>query len=362
MKASSILILVLLVLVLGLGGRAQPTTVMLKPTPNKVSKAQIRPCSVTGTVTDNNGAVLPGVRISLLASSSQSVLTNGEGSFRIDVPWGAYRLRIVATGFTPAIRQGNCVPGQSSSMDVTLKRPALTPSPTPKNSPTPTPPQTPTQTPTPSITPTPTQPPINGVTPTPTTSPTPNAKWIERDELMKVLNPDGRWTYDAPTEMTQGDSADFIVRISAKDIGEELTKGLANPSAPEKITVSPKMKLVLTSPDQAFEIIEQSTQGQLLGDDYSQWKWRIKALKSGPRSLHLSVFAVLSGNEGKDIPIGEKSININVSYGYVIKTFFTNNWQYLLGSGVLTGLLGWLVRWLFNRSKKPPAGKDWEQA
>jgi hypothetical protein len=43
-----------------------------------------------------------------------------------------------------------------------------------------------------------------------------------------------------------------------------------------------------------------------------------------------------------DIPLFEKEINVNVNVAYGIKTFFAENWQWLIGSVLGTGVL-WTI-------------------
>jgi hypothetical protein len=61
--------------------------------------------SIVGTITDQNGAVIPGATISLLNEELKVALyvsTGFDGQFRIDnLQAGVYKLRIEAPGFTP---------------------------------------------------------------------------------------------------------------------------------------------------------------------------------------------------------------------------------------------------------------------
>ena len=57
--------------------------------------------AIEGVVCDVEGHTLPGVKISLLRSSTPSVLTNGEGIFRLlSVPPGNYQLRAEKESFS----------------------------------------------------------------------------------------------------------------------------------------------------------------------------------------------------------------------------------------------------------------------
>lgn len=66
--------------------------------------------SINGTVTDNSGAMLPGVTITATGPAlmgGQTALTNAEGQYRFPtLPPGAYTLRFELPGFSAVIRDG----------------------------------------------------------------------------------------------------------------------------------------------------------------------------------------------------------------------------------------------------------------
>jgi hypothetical protein len=70
-------------------------------------KAQLNRGIVEGTLTDPQGAVVPGVSVTVLATGtnvSQTTKTNGAGYFRVvDLVPGQYELRFEAEGFSPLI-------------------------------------------------------------------------------------------------------------------------------------------------------------------------------------------------------------------------------------------------------------------
>jgi hypothetical protein len=78
----------------------------------------------------------------------------------------------------------------------------------------------------------------------------------------------------------------------------------------------------------------------------SVWKWDIKPLKKGVHKIIL-LFSIRlqidsSTEAALDIPILEKHLKIKVNYSYSTKTFFTQNWQWLIGSVLGTGVV-WAV-------------------
>src|SRR5262245_30073736 len=72
------------------------------------SLAQIQTGTITGAVTDEQGAVLPGVNITLTSTAlirHQTLVTNERGIYSfIALPPGTYHLRFELQGFAPVDR------------------------------------------------------------------------------------------------------------------------------------------------------------------------------------------------------------------------------------------------------------------
>jgi hypothetical protein len=82
--------------------------------------------SIGGTVADQNGAVVPGATVTAMLAATRSertVVTDGEGRYRlVELPPGAYTLRVARAGFADAERVGlETVAGQSVRLDFTLR-------------------------------------------------------------------------------------------------------------------------------------------------------------------------------------------------------------------------------------------------
>ena len=73
-------------------------------------QAQITTATLTGTVTDTTGAVIPNAQVTALnvdTNTQHSVQTNGDGAYRIEfLPVGSYKLEVTATGFKAYTRTG----------------------------------------------------------------------------------------------------------------------------------------------------------------------------------------------------------------------------------------------------------------
>src|SRR6187551_64236 len=75
--------------------------------------------SITGTVRDDSGAVLPGVTVeaasSALIEKSKSAVTDGTGQYRVvDLRPGTYELTFSLPGFTTVKREGLQLTGTST--------------------------------------------------------------------------------------------------------------------------------------------------------------------------------------------------------------------------------------------------------
>lgn len=86
--------------------------------------------SINGTVTDNTGAILPGVTVTASSPAllgSQTAITNDQGIYRFpSVPPGVYKLTYELAGFASVVRQGIQVPlGFAATINVQLAVGAL---------------------------------------------------------------------------------------------------------------------------------------------------------------------------------------------------------------------------------------------
>ena len=83
--------------------------------------AQERTGSVTGTITDASGGVLPGARVEL-TPTARLFVSNGQGQFAVrDLPSGNYKLTASYIGFAPFSTDVTIAAGQISHVNVVLQ-------------------------------------------------------------------------------------------------------------------------------------------------------------------------------------------------------------------------------------------------
>src|ERR1700722_12951793 len=77
--------------------------------------------SITGTVTDQSGATIPGARVRAIpdgGGSGTTTVTGPQGSYQIpSLPAANYVVRIEAQGFTPAERTFELLVGQAAVIE-----------------------------------------------------------------------------------------------------------------------------------------------------------------------------------------------------------------------------------------------------
>jgi hypothetical protein len=87
--------------------------------------AQITAATISGTIKDDTGAVLPGADIvarNLETGTTRSAVSNGAGDFTLaGLPPGTYEVRVGLTGFSTAVRRLELAVAQQAGLTITLK-------------------------------------------------------------------------------------------------------------------------------------------------------------------------------------------------------------------------------------------------
>jgi hypothetical protein len=90
-----------------------------------VAIAQITAATISGTIKDDTGAVLPGADIvvkNFETGISRSAVSNGDGAFTLaGLPPGKYEVRVALPGFTTSVQSVELAVAQQAGLTVTLK-------------------------------------------------------------------------------------------------------------------------------------------------------------------------------------------------------------------------------------------------
>lgn len=167
--------------------------------------------------------------------------------------------------------------------------------------------------------------------------------------------PIGKVAYSIPDTMDFYREYIAVLRITKNTYDSSITVGLGNDSVViEGVRVSSIMSaaLINMSTDTNFSIRAFSSKNQNIDDyGYTEWKWGIKPLKSGYRSLRMVIKVVVDGST-KDIPVFEKDIYIHSRPEKSIGNFFANYWQWIIGTLLLP-----LLKWLWDKKQKEKVEK-----
>jgi hypothetical protein len=174
----------------------------------------------------------------------------------------------------------------------------------------------------------------------------------------KDLRP-GTLAFEPKREMDQGQAETVSVRISPNK-SAEIGKGFKHgPPVLQEIRVGPLMKAKLHGASDDFAVSLIGEEKKIITAPYTEWTWEVTPLTAGDKTLMVSVYAELMLPNGDKEPYeaftGSAAIRVHIKPTYVIGRFVKENWQWLLGSPIVLGLIGWL--WVqVRKEKKREAG------
>ena len=169
----------------------------------------------------------------------------------------------------------------------------------------------------------------------------------------------GTLAFEPKRIMDQGQAEKVSIRISPNK-SAEIAKGFKNgPPALQEIRVGPLMKATLDSSPDDFTIRRIGEEKKIIKAPYTEWTWEVTPLTAGDKTMVVSIYAELMLPNGDHEPYeaftGSALIHVHTKPSYVIGKFVRENWQWLLGSPILLGLVGWL--WArVRKEKKRDAG------
>lgn len=166
-----------------------------------------------------------------------------------------------------------------------------------------------------------------------------------------ITLPEGLILHNIPPEMKVGITDRIEVRISKKNLEEEIIKGLRGRGTPslQNIKVGSQMEVRLTG--KSFDIEPLSPNKLAVLGDFTQWEWDITPIKSGLQRMYLSVDAVIEILKISDrrlhIPVLEKEITVDVNHVYSIKRVIKIHWQLIISTLIGSGALLWVIKNIF---------------
>lgn len=170
----------------------------------------------------------------------------------------------------------------------------------------------------------------------------------------KDLRP-GTLAFEPKRAMDQGQAEKMSIRISPEksaEIGRGFKHGLP---VLQEIRVGPLMKATLDSSPDDFTIRRIGEEKKIIKAPYTEWSWEVTPLSAGDKTLVVSVYAELMLPNGDKEPYeaftGSAVIHVHTHPSYVVGKFLKENWQWLLGSPIVLGLVAWL--WTRLRKEKP---------
>jgi hypothetical protein len=121
------------------------------------------------------------------------------------------------------------------------------------------------------------------------------------------------------------------------------------------IRVSNRMEARLTGTDFSITAITPEVQA-VSRAAITEWKWEIKPKSGGRQYLHLTLSALLDVDgvsTPRTIRTFDQLIEVEVTWGQLVASFFSRNWQWLWAA-VLVPIVGWL--WARRKRRKANVG------
>ena len=157
----------------------------------------------------------------------------------------------------------------------------------------------------------------------------------------------GTVLFNPPARMRAGVRERVEVRIAIGPPTAQLREGLKGHGAPqaEPIQVGTFMKVRLLG--ERFDVRALSSEEQVVVEEHpSQWEWDVTALHHGTQVLSLAVSVRLkiraADEERMDHPVFDRSIEVSVNPPYAVRRFVGAYWQWIVGTIVGSGIIGWL--------------------
>lgn len=169
---------------------------------------------------------------------------------------------------------------------------------------------------------------------------------------------EGRVEYEPRREMTQGVGEEVRVRITPEPL--EIVERLSPRSVAERLKVSGSMTAALTAAEDAFRIEPRSSERQAIVGEATDWVWWVTPLAPGDLELSLKITARIRLSNGdaaeRDVLVKSAQISVQANRPWAVRTFFSRNWQWVLGGPLTLAIGGWAFARLKKRRASTPYG------
>jgi hypothetical protein len=168
----------------------------------------------------------------------------------------------------------------------------------------------------------------------------------------------GLLAYEPERSMVEGRPELIRIRISRTGTIDTDT-GFRGDVQVEILRTSPLMSAEILGRKEDFRIELLSSYRQAMVDS-TDWVWRVTPLNHGDLSLVLKIVVQIpipeSNEVFRDAVVKETTITVEANPQWRIAQFWGNNWQWILGSPLVLGLLAWLATRGLKRKKTLRAG------
>jgi hypothetical protein len=165
---------------------------------------------------------------------------------------------------------------------------------------------------------------------------------------------DGRIAYEPSRTMTEGVPEKVLVRI-AQGQTVDAKSGFVDAVWVERLKVSGSMTAHLQADVADFEIVPLGSEEQALVGSSTDWVWQVTPLRDGELRLNLSVAVRIRLSDGSfenhDILVKQTQIAVRANPRWLLVRFWKQNWQWILGSPIILGILAWVGTRLIKRKR-----------
>lgn len=176
------------------------------------------------------------------------------------------------------------------------------------------------------------------------------------DEALKQFKP-ANIAYNKPSKMRLNESVTIELLLSLGRSEEQLKKELSETGVPQSaggVEATPKMKAVLSSPDEdAFSIrpLHDDPVQLVSGVETTKWSWYVTAQETGPKTLNVVIYRLLViDDEEYWREVEKEDIPVNVT---AISRLEALDWKWIAGILITLAAIPVFWRWYDQRNKKP---------